>query len=466
MGKIRTYGYWMAMLWLAACEQPVEKLPSVEERKAAASAALQAELTAPANGWRLNYKPTAQAGTFLILLDFNDDGTVRIRSDVPANNGEFLDDTLTYRIDHDLATELILETYGVFHYLFELNQNSFGAEFEFLYKGKDGDDLLFESKTDVTGDQTTLSFVPAGATDVDLISTQIISQLATGGFRQGERAGIGANVIYQLYLPGDNVSVFTSLDLGNRRAKVHGASVGYTFGEVSKASQSVRIQTVTDMAFVNEEVLFESPITFSLAGKNYSFSSIAATNFQELDTIYCDQNDTYTAFNTTSAGLGSGEMRSSLYTNFSDFFDGQEEFYSIPTAFLYDANDSSLANTISTQFENASIFLLIYNALPRGYTGTGTFTGVGFAGFDASNRIQWYLREMNIVSRKGNYLEVELLDGTFINVADSLAEREALFELTDRIFEGGAVYGTEVLSFEDLFEVYNPCSGYQFFVFE
>lgn len=448
-----------------SCSQDENNIASVEERKAAATAELQAELTSPANGWRLNYKPTPDAGTFLIFMNFYENGTVRVQSDVADNDGEFLDDTLTYRIDHDLATELILETYGVFHYLFELNQNSFGAEYEFIYKGKTGDNLLFASKTDVSGEISYLTFSPAGSADVELISTEIIEQLNKGGFRQGELAGIGANLTYQIYLPNDNVSIFASFDLGNRRAKVHGAAVGYTFDEVANASQSVEIQSLRDIAFIDEEISFDDPVDFSLAGKNYSLSNIAPSNFQELDTSYCSgQNDIYALFDASYEGIGNGEMKSTVYTNFSPFYAETSAIYDISAPFLFDNNDSSLIDVIDASFENVFSFLMIYQSSFRGHP--EEFTGMGFVGLDEKSRLQFYLREMEIINQNGNYLEFQLTDGTFINVADSLAQRDALFALTDEIFAGGVVYGSEVLSFEDLYEVYNPCNDYHFFLFK
>ncbi|MFT7234018.1 MAG: hypothetical protein ACI8TA_003247, partial [Cyclobacteriaceae bacterium] len=448
------------------CNDEDSQIPSVEERKAAATKELVDELTGSANGWRLDYRPTPSAGTFLIILNFDENGQVRIQSDVAVNEGKFLDQTISYRIDHDLATELILETYGVFHYLFELNQNSFGAEFEFLYQGKSGDNLIFRSKSDGVDEITTLIFSPADASSAGLISTEITEQLATGGFRLGELAGIGANTSYQWYLPSDDISIFGSFDLGNRRFKAHGASKGYTFDEVLNSNQSTEIQSVHNISFIDEQVVLGQAVSFSLDGKNYSFSTISPSNFVQSDTAYCvGQSDKSTSFDAALGDISSIEMRSTNYVNYSLFFDEEDEFYAQSYVFMYDENDSSLAETLEESFENIELFLLIYNSTPRGYS-DGTFTGLGFLSFDENDDLQWYLREMNILKQNGNYLEFELTDGTFINVADSLDERNALFDLTDQIFEGGKLYASEVLSFEDLYEVYNPCNDYHFYLFE
>ena len=123
-------------LMLVSCEDDREDLPSFDERVSVAIADLTAELAAPNNGWRLDYQPTPDAGRFFILLDFDENGQVNIQSDLAVNDGEFFNQTIPYRIDNALGLELILETFGVFHYLFEQDQSRFGAEFEFIFKDK------------------------------------------------------------------------------------------------------------------------------------------------------------------------------------------------------------------------------------------------------------------------------------------------------------------------------------------
>ena len=167
---------------LAGCNKGEEpKLPSVEERVKEAVENLEDLLTEPANGWRLNYQPTFESGTFLILLDFRNDGTVRVQSDVSANDGEFRDQIIAYRIDSSQGLELILETYGVFHYIFELEQNSFGGEFEFVFVEESDDNLIFRSKSDQFN-STILTFEPGSSTDSNLISTEALNILRQGIF--------------------------------------------------------------------------------------------------------------------------------------------------------------------------------------------------------------------------------------------------------------------------------------------
>ena len=457
---------FLLVIWLFSCNDNSHlDIPPIEERIAQSSQELIDQLTNPDFGWRLDYRPTTNAGTFLILLDFNNDGTVRIQSDVADENGIYLDQTVSYRVDQDLATELILETYAVFHYLFEQNQNSFGGEFEFIFEGEESGNLIFSSKSDL-GIPTELVFQPAQLSDDDLISTEIVSQLSQGSYRTGTLAGINATPVYQIYLPSDNVSIFSSFDLSNRRALVHGAAIGRTFDEVTTSATTTNINRTTDLSFLSEEVIFENPVTFSIDNRSYTLSSFNGSNFQVLDTSFCvGSTDTYVSLEASLASIGTSEMNSSLFTSHSAFIDDDTEFYQINDLFMFDENDNTIQEDVLSAFPNSIVFVLVVNGVPRGFE-DGTFTGLGWVGVDQNNSLEFFLREMDITNSTGNLLELSLTDGTFITVADSLDERDALFSLTDRVFEGGSLFGLESLSTDNLFEVYNPCNGYKFFLIE
>ena len=107
--KIKPYIWSMLFLgMLAGCQDDEgPRLEPVEERRENAVQGVIDKLTAPANGWRLFYQPSPTSGQFLMLLDFEDNGDVRIRTDVGANGGEFRDQTSTYRVDIGLDLELI-----------------------------------------------------------------------------------------------------------------------------------------------------------------------------------------------------------------------------------------------------------------------------------------------------------------------------------------------------------------------
>ena len=182
----------ISLLIVACSFDDGTKLPSVEERGSQAISDLNDLLLAPAHGWKMDYRPTVGSGSVFILLDFNEEGLVRIQSDVSANSGQFRDQLIPYRIDSGQGLELIMETYAVFHYLFELEMATFGGEFEFIFVAKQEDHLVFRSKTDaVLGENTILTFQPASASDSDLISARSFFQLSTGTFQTDDLAGVG-----------------------------------------------------------------------------------------------------------------------------------------------------------------------------------------------------------------------------------------------------------------------------------
>ena len=110
--------YILSFLFLFSCdEDSPEDLPTVEERVSTAVGNLRNELTAPANGWILDYQPNASSGFYKMLLKFEPDGKVNIQTDSPINEGEYYNQNTTYRIDAAQGLEMIIETYGFFHFL-------------------------------------------------------------------------------------------------------------------------------------------------------------------------------------------------------------------------------------------------------------------------------------------------------------------------------------------------------------
>ena len=74
----------IVLLLVGACRNTEEELvfeQSADERAQAAITNLEQQLTAPANGWVLRYKPVPESGRYVVLLNFNEDGSVRIQTD-------------------------------------------------------------------------------------------------------------------------------------------------------------------------------------------------------------------------------------------------------------------------------------------------------------------------------------------------------------------------------------------------
>ena len=121
------YIFGIVIVILTSCKDDEVAMfeKTADERVAEAIATLKQDLVAPANGWRLRYRPEAESGSFYVLLDFNEDNTVHIKSDLGSNDGQFFEQTVTYRIDNSLGLELIIETYSFFSFLFEQDDATF-----------------------------------------------------------------------------------------------------------------------------------------------------------------------------------------------------------------------------------------------------------------------------------------------------------------------------------------------------
>ncbi|MEM9675256.1 MAG: DUF4302 domain-containing protein, partial [Bacteroidota bacterium] len=160
----RIFGVVLLVGVLLACreDEPIFS-KSADERAQEAITDLNSRLVAPSEGWLLRYRPENESGTYNVLLNFQEDGEVNIQTDFGVNDGEFYDQTITYRVDNSLGLELILENYSFFSFLFEQEDATFLAEYEFDYVNETPDgDLVFRSKTDPSS-PTNLVFQLASA---------------------------------------------------------------------------------------------------------------------------------------------------------------------------------------------------------------------------------------------------------------------------------------------------------------
>ena len=93
-GTIITMKYFfiliLSIIVLQACTEDEPELASYEERVTQAIENLEDELTSPVNGWVLNYRPTNSSGVYFMLLNFSEDGSVRVQTDLSANEGDVL----------------------------------------------------------------------------------------------------------------------------------------------------------------------------------------------------------------------------------------------------------------------------------------------------------------------------------------------------------------------------------------
>ncbi len=436
------------------------QLPAVEERVEEAISDLRDLLVAPADGWSIDYRPNANSGSFPMILNFDEEGMVRIQSDISANNGQLVDRTIPYRIDAAQGIELILETYAAFHYLFELDQATFDGEFEFIFEEEQGGNLIFTSKTDVGTDITTLTFSPASTADIAALSAATYTELGQAIFQTENLAGISSFVPYNLYIEANDHTVSTTINLDRRVMTFHGIAQGQTMADIIANGSGVSINLEVKFGIANQAIQLDQSVNVSLGGVDYSITEIPLQNFNQSTATFCTgQQEDIIGFNSDAVtGLGDVTISSSLFQTHSTFLSENSNFFSVNYPFLFNENDSTIREDIEAVFPQVAAF--------QWYTGVevsdSVLNAVGFVTVDELNNALFFLREFDLVEN-GNQLVLTFTGNNFITASSPTTEQiNGLAQLTDDIFSGGEVYLFEI---EDrLYEFYNPCNKYKGFL--
>ena len=480
--RIKILTYIAVFSMITACnDNEIEKITPPAVRSAEAISNLRADLVSPANGWVLNYQPTSESGVFYMLLDFDDEGNVRIQSDVPGDNDYFFDQTIPYRIDTKLSLELIFETYGVFHYLFEQNRSTFGAEFEFYFVDKEGSNLRFASKSDNLGEQTVISLVPAGTDASDSFSRELPENL----FAYDTISSLFIGPMQQIALADENISIFWSINLDERSISVRSAAEGITNADIVANNNSISLDHTSGYGFFDGKLVLAEPLNFDLGGSSYTFSEMTLSTFSASGVPMCQSGSLSSPEYTGSAtGLGSAVMYKTLFDiKGMEFQPMEDNPYSVNVFFVADANGSSLSiiGSINDYFPSATGFAFNYGFIDSdsAYYACSTDSlvqpenAVGLYYQDDNGNSKLALRKFDVIDATDNRLEIQ-----FTSSADPLddyypcsitsEERDNLEEITDEIFGvgGGEVYSMHYLvpSQPDItvFSLYNACNNYEF----
>ncbi|TRX62092.1 DUF4302 domain-containing protein [Fulvivirga sp. M361] len=446
-----------------SCEDSDADLPSFDDRVSEAIKNLTGELTAPANGWRLDYQPTPNTGFYYILMDFNEDGQVTIKSDLAESNGDFFEQTIPYRIDNALSLELILESYGFFHYLFEQNQSTFGAEFEFIFNGKSGDNLIFDSKSDISN-RTRLVFMPAEPNAESLLSREVSENLNAFDEIAPQIFG-GEPIIQQIILEEDGISIFWAMDVFSRTIQVDLAGVGTTVNEIINNTDNVAIGQTTSYILLDDKVVLTDPFTFTLRGSQFTVNELSLTDFTMDGPSLCDLN----AINTP---VYKGEItnvspvtvfRSQYDSKGMDFKPMTENPYSVNVIFVFDQDARSLAQqgSIADKFPDASGFVFNYGFDSEDQPAFAA----GLIITDEQNNSKTYLREFEMTETIANTVQVTFTDDFYYSETPEAEAEQNLREITDEIFGNGKMYIYDLETDNNtVFRLFNPCNRYELFL--
>ncbi|MGK7395763.1 MAG: DUF4302 domain-containing protein [Candidatus Cyclobacteriaceae bacterium M3_2C_046] len=436
---------------LVACEED-EKLifdEPAEERASQAVQQLAQDLVQPQNGWYLQYRPNEESGLFSVILDFNQDGKVNIKTDVFANDGEFYDQTIPYRVDNSLGLELIFETYSFFSFLFELEQASFGGEFEFEYVNKTPDGaLVFVSKTDA-GVPTRIVMTPAPPNAEVLLGRQLSNNLNT----------LNSNL--ELFNPSLKLT-FKNKDLAfflKMNDFTRTMDITYV-ARKSDLSDGQELNFSSGFLIQGDTIALEQALTGSFGGLDYNLSLIELEELSEAKTEFCSGKEEETfVFN---GKIPSTDDAIILETSLFDI-KGQNVFQTVgffisqvtPTSFIIDDKDSSAAPQIIEDLDGVQDMQLYYFA-----GGDDPFYAVGFRVMNIDQTNTWLLKRF-IPEMEGNVLKFDFADTVTVFGNQNY---QANADNIDKYLEFlSAQDNTHILQInENFYEFYNPCSGWRF----
>ncbi|XOV92481.1 MAG: DUF4302 domain-containing protein [Bacteroidota bacterium] len=458
--------YILPLMLFISCIQNDAEIDSVEKRVQAAIDGLMEELNGLTTGWKVVYQPTERSGGFLMLLDFDENGQVRVRTDVAANDGEFFDHTMSYRVDNSLQLELIFETYGIFHYLFELDQTTFGAEFEFYFEEKDEDgNLIFTSKTDGGNNPTIFTLTPASPTDQALLATSISTNLDK--FKDLTPQIFGAEPpIQQVYLNGSNISFFWSINLDKRIVDVDFAGVGNTFEEIYGNGTGVSLNFSSGYSFSGDQLILQEPLTMSVNGSDVTITSLSFTTFDESGggSLCPVSSDVTPIYSGTATGNGNFTASQTLFDRSGETFTANDQgLYAVNIPFIFNDSLQSLSDegVIKEQIPNAVAFIMTY-----GFNSTTIPAySIGFITED-NDSTDIILREFEPTTSIGNQVNIVFKDDYYQSDGIMTSQDSAsMVAVTETIFSGGQVYAFDYpIQGLQIYRLFNPCNRFEIFV--
>jgi hypothetical protein len=446
------YIIWVIFFALTACHQSeVEPLfdKTADERVAEAIANLKADLIAPSNGYRLKYKPNDEAGSFYVLLKFNEDNSVRIRTDLAAEDQRFFDDTITYRIDSSLGLELIMESYCFFSFLYDLDQATFGAEYEFNYASKTPEGaLVFVSKSDPIEPRTRLVLERANAGDED---TRLAQRVATGLSTMASDLGVYGQP-YKITYDNRDLILYLSLDDLRRTLTVGSAS------RKSNPANTAVIDFDTPYLLSGDSIVFDTPLSGTYLGVNVSIKGIKLNTLSASSVTVCTDPMTMHAYTGVTSAGENIKFESTLSDPAGGLFAAAAPFFDAPLGNIL-LNGEQAYQQLLDDITGVTDFQLYYNFPAQG----GNITGIGFRLENVNADPTFALWEFTL-TRTGNKLtfnlapEIELY-GNANPDADIAKVKEYIQLLTD----GDNTY---VFKLDDMvYEFHNPCTGWSYITF-
>lgn len=442
---------WILIVVLTSCKNDDEVAifeKTADERVAEAIANLKQDLTAPANGWRIKYRPESGSGSFYVLLQFNEDNTVNIKSDVGYNDGEFFDETVTYRIDSSLGLELIIESYSFFSFLLEQGQASFAAEYEFNFVNKTPDDaLVFSSKTDL-GAPTILLFEQASPTDINLLGPTVSTNITTMA-DDFDKFSTSVRLVY------DNRDLILYLVLDDFARTI----------SITAASRKGNTQITQDLSFNSpyffkgDSLVFDSPFSGTVLSNSISIKGIKFSTLTEQSLMICTEPITLHSYSGTTSGNDQVKLETGLLDVSGKNFAQASDFFVAPNENIFN-NGFRVFQQIQQDITGALAMQLYYNY----NDGSGIpFNAIGFLIQNPDASITFALREFTPTLTDNHIVFNFTGDVSVFGNQNTPANVQNVNIYLDAMTQGDNTYVFELA--DNLYEFYNPCTGWSFVFF-
>lgn len=421
---------------------------TADERVSEAVANLKQDLVAPANGWRVKYRPEAESGSFYVLMDFNEDNTVTIKSDLGYNEGEFFEQTVTYRIDNSLGLELIIESYSFFSFLFEQGQATFLAEYEFNFVNKTPDNaLVFNSKTD-PGVATILLFEEASTNDNALLGTQLSTDLNI----MADDFPKWSSSLKLTYQDRDLV-FYIVLDNFRRILSINSASRKSNTAIIESMSFS------SPYILKGDSIVFDSSFTGTVLNNNISLKGIRFTGLSEGTVTVCTDPITTHAYAGTTSANDDVLLETTLADASGSNFAQASDFFYSPLVYISN-NGESASGQIADDLTGAGSMQLYYDY----DIGNGTpFYAMGFYLQNSNGTATFALREFTPTLTDNNIVFNFAPDISIFGDPNPDADTTNVNIYLDALTQGGNTYVFELQ--DNIYEFYNPCTNWSVLFF-
>lgn len=432
---------------LASCQDDDVNLfeKTADERAAEAISTLKQDLIAPAEGWLVRYRPQEGAGSYYVLMDFQENDKVVIKTDLGAEDGEYFEDTISYRVDNSMGLELILENYSFFSFLFEQDQATFGAEYEFDFVNKTPDNaLVFRSKTD-PGTPDIIVFEEASANDENLLGVSLAANL---NILSNDLDKFTSSL--RLSYNNKDLALYISLDEFRRTITITSASLK------SNTARTQDLGFSTGYLIEGSSIVLDEPFQQTVLGNAITIESLQMSTIGDASINVCvNPIPVHTYSGTTSSG-DAVLLETSLLDVSGKLFATQSDFYFSPLIYIFD-NGVSVSERITQDVSGAIEMHMYY-----GYDlGNGNLLyGIGFVLQNLDGSVTFALRRFTPVLNDNNL--VFNFEPTITLYGDQTpdAEIENVNIYLNALSDGDDTY---VFRLNDgLYEFYNPCTGWSF----